>query len=251
MAPRYPIEGVKYRSQQERERFLANGDWINCTAGDALRRAALNTPEKTAVIGHDCDMTFAELDAASESVAAGLIDTGLRPGDRAMFQIGNVVEFFTAFFGCFKAGVIPVATLAVYREIEMEALSRRSGAKAFFVQADVHPTFDQLAFARKIMAAVAGLAFHGGVPPRIVVNDAIGGGEIEPESASPQADEEEGTFAGLEASHEFGTITRGSGEHEELVALLLEGKGDEIEHAGELGKYEGAAASRSEVCYQV
>ncbi len=157
MAPRYPIEGVKYRSQQERERFLANGDWINCTAGDALRRAALNTPEKTAVIGHDCDMTFAELDAASESVAAGLIDTGLRPGDRAMFQIGNVVEFFTAFFGCFKAGVIPVATLAVYREIEMEALSRRSGAKAFFVQADVHPTFDQLAFARKIMAAVAGL----------------------------------------------------------------------------------------------
>ena len=150
MPPRYRIEGVNYRPREERDRYLATGDWIDCTIGEMLRRAARKTPDKTAVVGHDSDLTFREVDEASEKFAAGLLTTGMKPGDRMMFQVGTVTEFFSVFYGCFKAGVIPVCTLPQFREIEMEALARRSGATAYIVQADVNPSFDQLAFARRM-----------------------------------------------------------------------------------------------------
>lgn len=157
MSPRSAIDGVRYRERHVRDRYVASGDWIDSTAGEALRQAARISPGKVAVVGHDRDLTFRELDEASEKVAAGLLASGLRPSDRAMFQVGTVTEFFTAFFGCFKAGIVPVCTLPQYREIEMEALATRSGAKAFIVQADVNPSFDQVAFARKMQQRVPAL----------------------------------------------------------------------------------------------
>ena len=157
MSPRYAIDGVRYRSRSERDRFVANGDWIDSTAGEVLRQAARNNPDKVAVVGHDRDLTFRELDEASEKAAAGLLASGLRPGDRALFQVGTVTEFFTAFYGCFKGGIVPVCTLPQYREIEMEALAKRSGAKGFIVQADVNPSFDQVEFARKMQQRVPAL----------------------------------------------------------------------------------------------
>lgn len=150
MPARHAIAGVRYRPRTDWDAHIASGDWLDCTAGEILRRAAAREPEKVAVVGHDRDLTFRELDDASESVAAGLFQSGLKPGDRALFQIGTVTEFFVALFGCFKAGIVPVATLPQFREIEMEALGRRSGAKAYFVQADVSPGFDQVAFARRM-----------------------------------------------------------------------------------------------------
>jgi non-ribosomal peptide synthetase component E (peptide arylation enzyme) len=171
MAPRHVIDGVRYRSREERDRHVASGDWIDCTAGEALRKAATRDPGKTAVVGHDRDVTFRELDAASESVAAGLLETGMRPGDRAIFQIGTVTEFFSALFGCFKAGVVPVCTLPQFREIEIEALAERSGARGYFVQADVNPGFDQLGFARRMIEQVSSLSHL------YVVRGAAGAGE--------------------------------------------------------------------------
>lgn len=173
MAPRFTIDGIRYRSDSECATHLSSGDWIDCTIGEMLRRAAARAPEKTAVVGHDGDLTFCELDEASEVAAASLVTAGLRPGDRAVFQIGTVPEFFTALFACFKAGVVPVATLPQFREIEMEALSRRSGAKAYFVQADVHPSFDQVAFARSMQQRIPDLAHL------IVVRGTAGPGELD------------------------------------------------------------------------
>ena len=40
---------------------------------------------------------------------------GLRPGDRALFQVGSNSEIFVALFGCFKAGVLPVCSLPQFR----------------------------------------------------------------------------------------------------------------------------------------
>ena len=154
MPPRHAIEGVHYRSRQECDVYLSNGDWIDATAGEVLRRAARNQPDKVAVVGHDRDLTFRELDDQSEAIAAGLLSSGLRPGDRALYQIGTVTEFFTALYGCFKAGIVPVCTLPQFREIEMEALALKSGAKGYLVQADVNPAFDQLAFARRLRTKV-------------------------------------------------------------------------------------------------
>jgi non-ribosomal peptide synthetase component E (peptide arylation enzyme) len=154
MKPRYPIAGVNYRSEAEKSRHLRSGAWLPLTAGQSLRDAAAEVPHKPAVIAEDGIYTFQQLDALSESLAASMLQAGLQPGDRAIFQIGAVKEIFVALFACFKAGIVPLCTLPQYREIEIRALGERAGATAYFVQADVSESFDQVAFARNMISVL-------------------------------------------------------------------------------------------------
>ena len=148
---RFPIDGVTYHTAGESEAYRRSGSWIWSTLGEMLREAARERPDITYIAADDGSLTFSEVDALSESLAASLLEIGLKPGDRAIFQIGTVKEIVVALFGCFKASVIPVCTLPQYREIEIGQLTELSGAKAYFVQGDVSPAFDLAAFARRMM----------------------------------------------------------------------------------------------------
>src|SRR5947209_2191219 len=108
MGPRFPIDGVTYRPSAEAEQYFADGSWLRTTAGTLLRKAAADLPDKPAVADDAGKLTFRELDRKSESFAAALIAHGLRPGDRALFQIGSNAASFVVLYGCFKAGVLPV-----------------------------------------------------------------------------------------------------------------------------------------------
>ena len=171
MPPRFPIDGVVYRSPAEAESFFAAGTWLNETAGDQLRAAGAAAGDKAAVIDETRTLTFRELNERSESLAACLLEAGLRPGDRALFQVGASADVFVALYGCFKAGVLPVCSLPQFRELEIGQLSDRTNPKAFFVQADVHATFDQTAFARRMQTA------HPNITHLIVINGPAGPGE--------------------------------------------------------------------------
>src|SRR5712691_6199871 len=147
----FPIDGVTYHSSEETAAYRRSGSWIWSTFGDTLRDAARAAPDKTFIVAEDGALTFSELDRFSESLAASLLEIGLKPGDRAIFQLGTVKEIVIALFGCFKASVIPVCTLPQYREIEIGQLTELSGAKAYFVQGDFSSAFDLTAFARRMM----------------------------------------------------------------------------------------------------
>ena len=148
---RFPIDGVTYHTARESEAYWRSGSWIWSTLGEMLREAARERPDVTYIAADDGSLTFSEVDALSESLAASLIEIGLKPGDRAIFQLGTIKEIVVALFGCFKAAVIPVCTLPQYREIEIGQLTELSGAKAYFVQGDFSPAFDLAAFARRMM----------------------------------------------------------------------------------------------------
>lgn len=150
---RFPIAGVEYHSAAESQLHLESGAWLRTTLGEELRDAAHQAPEVPYIVAEDGAYSFRALDAMTESVAACLLDIGLRPGDRAIFQVGNVKEIVAALFGCFKAGVIPVCTLVQHREIEIGQLARMSNARAYFVQADFSNSFDQVGFARRMIAS--------------------------------------------------------------------------------------------------
>lgn len=168
---RFPIDGVTYHSPEETDSYRRTGSWVWSTFGDMLRNAAQASPDKTYIAAEDGILTFGELDAQSESLAASLLDIGLKPGDRAIFQIGTVKEIVTALFGCFKASVIPVCTLPQYREIEIGQLTELSGAKVYFVQGDYSPAFDLVAFARRMMSE------HQGLTTLIVTRGSANAGE--------------------------------------------------------------------------
>src|SRR5687767_7557957 len=101
---RIPLDGVSYVSEADASRYTKAGAWLQTTAGEALRQTARRLPEKRALISAERQLTFRDWDDASERLGAALLELGLVPGDRALFQMGTVVETAIALFGCFKAG---------------------------------------------------------------------------------------------------------------------------------------------------
>jgi non-ribosomal peptide synthetase component E (peptide arylation enzyme) len=147
MHPPARIDGVRYRSETEAAALYQCGAWLRLTIGEATRRAAVLHGERVFLREGEIAVTFAQFDAATERLAAALLQRGLRPGDRALFQMGTCAATAIALGGCFKAGVVPVCTLAQHREIEIGQLGAISRPKAYFVQSDFHPSFDIAAFA--------------------------------------------------------------------------------------------------------
>ncbi|ENW95193.1 AMP-binding protein [Acinetobacter dispersus] len=147
-----PIQGVIYHKPENAGKWKQSGAWINETVGNSLRIIARQMPDKLAFISDERNVSFQELDEQTERLAAALLGLGLKTGDRAIFQLGTNIETILTVVACFKAGIVPVCSLPQHREVEIGQLARQSGAKGYFVQADVSPNFDLVAFAQKMVA---------------------------------------------------------------------------------------------------
>jgi acyl-CoA synthetase (AMP-forming)/AMP-acid ligase II len=93
---------------------------------DSCRR---NAP-KTALVDASCGrrMTFAEYADTVESLAHGIIATGVKPGDVVAIFLANSWEFCTAFHAIQLAGAIPTLLNPTYREREVRYQLENSGA---------------------------------------------------------------------------------------------------------------------------
>src|SRR5690242_2736225 len=99
-----PIEGVAYCDPKEAAGYVRAGAWKEHTVGDALRACAKGFPDRHVFISDERSITYAELDAQTDRLGAALLDCGLVPGDRAIFQMGTTVETAIALLACYKAG---------------------------------------------------------------------------------------------------------------------------------------------------
>jgi pyochelin biosynthesis protein PchD len=147
---RFPVDGVTYPPKIRATASYANGAWIASNLGDRLRGVASQFPDRPAYISEEREITFRELDEASERLGAALINQGLDPGDRAIFQLGTTIETCVALYACYKAGIIPVCSLPQHREVEIGQLTKQSGARGYFVQADFS-AFDLVGFAHEML----------------------------------------------------------------------------------------------------
>ena len=80
-------------------------------AAEAPDRVAIRCPGKRGPDGlarYDVAMTYAELDARSDAIAAGLLKIGIARGDRCVLMVRPSPEFFALMFALFKAGIVPV-----------------------------------------------------------------------------------------------------------------------------------------------
>jgi long-chain acyl-CoA synthetase len=73
-----------------------------------LRESALAFPDRDCcrIGGHS--VTYAQMDERTGLVAAGLLASGLRHGDKVAVQLPNVPRFLDAYFGILKAGLVMV-----------------------------------------------------------------------------------------------------------------------------------------------
>ncbi|MBI5670891.1 MAG: long-chain fatty acid--CoA ligase [Chloroflexi bacterium] len=88
-----------------------------------LEDAAKKSPDSVAlissahlpVLGRQAStMTYAELDRLSGSLAAALIDMGLKTGDRVALVMPNIAAFVISYYGVMKAGGVVAATNPTY-----------------------------------------------------------------------------------------------------------------------------------------
>lgn len=152
---RNPIPGVVYPSPEDCAAYDAIFEQITMDA--AYSRAAQANADRAAATDPDGTWTHAELDDLTTRIAAGLLDIGLKPLDRAIFQISNGRELVASLIACLKAGVIPVCTLTAHRAHEIGYLARHSGARAHFICTD--DKFDFAALAKEMRGAAPTLGF--------------------------------------------------------------------------------------------
>jgi len=135
------------------ERYRAAGYWRGETFSAMLRAIAKRWPDRVAVVGGEVRWTYAELLDRAETAAAGFLALGLKPGDRVVVQLPNIVEFFSVVFGLFRAGLIPVYALPAHRLTEIAHFARKAEAVAY-ICADSHGGFDYRGLARQVQAEV-------------------------------------------------------------------------------------------------
>ena len=152
------ISGVLYRSAAENERYLALGALTEETLVGAFKGIATKFSDRVAVSEIGTTLTYRELDELTDRVAAGLLRIGVKPLDRAIFQLGNSKELVIAYLACLKAGVIPICTLVAHRQLEIGYLAKHAGATAHFVDGD-YDRFDLVKFAHAMRAEIPSMHF--------------------------------------------------------------------------------------------
>jgi hypothetical protein len=98
-----------------------------------------------------------------------------------------------------------------------------------------------------------GLIFGRGIPPRIRYQHVVGRGEIEPEAARLEADQEQITLAGLKRCDTLRALARRSGAIEILVgdACCVERLAKKLQKVDELTEHECLVTIRRELVGQI
>ena len=103
------------------------------TLGQVVQKAAVESPDKVAIIDADARITYSQLNAMAEALAVGLAEMGFKKGDRVAIYMKNSLELVTAFFALQKIAVIVVWINAIYRMPEAEFILKNSEARGLFI----------------------------------------------------------------------------------------------------------------------
>ena len=113
------------------ETYIASGYWQPYSLGEELRRSAERHADRIAVVSGERRVTYRELDQLVDEYAAGMIELGIRPGDRVLLQLPNRLAFVLTAFALFRLGAIPIMGLPANREADIAALCRLAEPVAY------------------------------------------------------------------------------------------------------------------------
>ncbi|HUH12907.1 MAG TPA: AMP-binding protein, partial [Longimicrobiales bacterium] len=126
------------------------------TLTQQLTLCAAEHGDRPAIIWHDRVWSWAELEADSARVAAGLTRQGIARGDVVGLLVPNIPPFLILFFALQRLGAVPLPINLLLRPGEIRDILEDSGARGLVL----HEVFVPL---------VAGLRKEGSAPPALVV----------------------------------------------------------------------------------
>jgi acyl-CoA synthetase (AMP-forming)/AMP-acid ligase II len=101
--------------------------------GRMLTETRRRAPDKVALWFGERSWTYAELDDATNRIAAGLSAAGVGAGERVALFLPNCPELVLGYFACFKLGAIAVPLNYRYRQEEARYALEHSGATSLLV----------------------------------------------------------------------------------------------------------------------
>ena len=109
---------------------------MGLTISGVLENAAANWPEKDALVVVDQGVRWSwkELRERARKLAAGLLASGLEPGDRVGMLAPNRAEWLLAQFGSAYAGLILVNINPAYRLSELEYALNKVGCRGLITE---------------------------------------------------------------------------------------------------------------------
>jgi acyl-CoA synthetase (AMP-forming)/AMP-acid ligase II len=130
----------------------------------AVKRNAQAQPRRPAIVFYGREVTFAELDDASDRVAGWLRARGLEPGDRVALYLENSPQFAIAYMGSLKAGCVNVCLNPMLKSAELERDLVDSGARALVSSDHGYPAVAPVR-ERTSLLAVAVTSYRDYLPP--------------------------------------------------------------------------------------
>ncbi|WP_390897429.1 class I adenylate-forming enzyme family protein [Streptomyces justiciae] len=121
------------------------------TLWDLVARRADLTPDRPVLLQDDRTLTFGELRARAERVAAGLYGMGVRPGTVVAWQLPTRIETALLSFALARLGAVQSPVIPFYRDREVGFALRESKAEYFAVPGEWRG-FDYPAMARRLGA---------------------------------------------------------------------------------------------------
>jgi 2,3-dihydroxybenzoate-AMP ligase len=152
------LDGVVRFPPEFAARYRAKGYWEDRSLRDVFADVFVKYGDRMAVIDCDERVTYAQLSERAERLALNLLDEGLKPLDRVVMQLPNVVEFAYLYFALQKIGCIPIMALPSHRFREISQFVELSGAVACAIP-DKTKDFDYRNLVRRIREANGSLRF--------------------------------------------------------------------------------------------
>lgn len=105
-----------------------------------LEETAHKYPDRACTIFKGAVVTYKEMNTITDSIAAALVDMGVKKGERVGIFMPNTPQFVMAYFGILKAGGVVVATNPLYTPAEIEHQANDSGIEVMFVMTNFYKT---------------------------------------------------------------------------------------------------------------
>jgi long-chain acyl-CoA synthetase len=105
-----------------------------------LEESARKYPDRACTIFKGAAISFREMNAITDSLAAALSEHGVKKGDRVGIFIPNTPQFVMVYFGILKAGGVVVAIDSRYTAPEIVHQANDAGIETMFVMSNFYKT---------------------------------------------------------------------------------------------------------------
>ena len=127
------LEGVVPFPPEFQKRYREKGYWRDRSLAREFAEVFRNYADRVAFVDRGKSYTYADVDRASGRLALNLLELGLKPLDRVVVLLPNVIEFVFLYFALQKIGCIPIAALVTHRALEIGQFVQLSGASTCVV----------------------------------------------------------------------------------------------------------------------